>query len=98
MRVLEICGQVPIFSSAMLCYCVSFGSILGFCLILPKNIFFRIYTTDSTVQLVDQNHAFSRLANRRSTLRKMSTEMYRHVLTTAFKNWRNLGVGAVLLR
>src|SRR5437899_8881956 len=28
---------------------------------------------------------------------KMSTEMYRHVLTTAFKNWHNLAVGAVLL-
>src|SRR3989449_4379654 len=27
----------------------------------------------------------------------MSTEMYRHVLTTAFKNWHNLAVGAVLL-
>src|SRR5256712_13112817 len=27
----------------------------------------------------------------------MSTEMYRHALTTAFKNWHNLAVGAVLL-
>jgi len=27
----------------------------------------------------------------------MSTEMYRHVLTTAFKNWHNLAVGAILL-
>ena len=30
-------------------------------------------------------------------MRKMSTEMYRHALTTAFKNWHNLAVGAVLL-
>jgi len=28
---------------------------------------------------------------------KMSTETYRHVLTTAFKSWHNLAVGAVLL-
>src|SRR5881409_4127431 len=27
----------------------------------------------------------------------MSTEMYRHALTTAFKNWHNLAVGAILL-
>jgi len=27
----------------------------------------------------------------------MSTETYRHAMTTAFKNWHNLAVGAVLL-
>lgn len=29
--------------------------------------------------------------------RKMSTETYRHALTTAFKSWHNLAVGAILL-
>jgi hypothetical protein len=28
---------------------------------------------------------------------KMSTETYRHALNTAFKNWHNLAVGAILL-
>ena|SRR3972149_4851760 len=28
---------------------------------------------------------------------KMSTETYRHALTTAFKSWHNLAVGAILL-
>jgi len=29
--------------------------------------------------------------------RKMATETYRHAMTTAFKNWHSLAVGAVLL-
>src|SRR3990172_6454086 len=45
----------------------------------------------------EQKHVFIPGQKPRRLRRKMSTETYRHALTTAFKSWHNLAVGAVLL-
>src|SRR5436309_16113573 len=64
---------------------------------MPRIGFFWLESSQITVQVLNKNRFSYPSLTRARLRRRMATQTYRHAMTTAFKNWHSLAVGAVLL-